>query len=391
LKVPIAKTYFDERDFELIREPLKSGWVVQGAYVKRLEEAVARFTESPFAVAVTSGTAALHLAMVALGIGPGDEVIVPAFTWVSTANAVEYVGATPVFCDIDPETFNIDLEQIESKITEHTRALVPVHLFGLSCDMSRIMAIAEKHDLMVVEDAACGLGARFGGKHVGNFGDLGCFSFHPRKAITTGEGGMLVTSDEKRYELLQALRNHGASLSDFARHDSKRAFLLSEYNHLGYNYRMTDIQGALGVAQMEKVDWLNKKRRERATVYDELLKNADFLKIPSCPPEMLHGYQSYVCRFTPEPVSTAVLPDLNRRRNDLMVALEEKGISTRQGTHAVTLLGYYQNKYGIRNEDFPNAWMADKLTMALPLYPQITDEEQQYVIRTIITEYKGIR
>ncbi len=239
MKVPIAKTYFDERDFELIQEPLKSGWVVQGSYVKRLEESFARFTESSYAVAVTSGTSALHLAMAALGIGPGDEVIVPAFTWISTANAVEYVGAVPVFCDIDPVTYNIDLAQIEDKITPRTKAIVPVHLFGLACDMGRIGEIADKHGLLIVEDAACGLGARFRGKHVGNFGDLGCFSFHPRKAITTGEGGMLVTADQKRYELLQALRNHGASLSDFARHNAERAFLLSEYNYLGYNYRFS--------------------------------------------------------------------------------------------------------------------------------------------------------
>ena len=235
--------------------------------------------------------------------------------------------------------------------------------------MGRIGEIADKHGLLIVEDAACGLGARFRGKHVGNFGDLGCFSFHPRKAITTGEGGMLVTADQKRYELLQALRNHGASLSDFARHNAERAFLLSEYNYLGYNYRMTDFQGALGVAQMEKVDWLSKKRRERAAVYDELLKDVDFLRCPSCPPEMIHGYQSYVCLFAPEPATPDTLAELNRRRDDLMVAMEKQGVSTRQGTHAVTLLGYYQKKYGIRDEDFPKARMADKLTMALPLYP----------------------
>ncbi|MBN2227236.1 MAG: DegT/DnrJ/EryC1/StrS family aminotransferase [candidate division Zixibacteria bacterium] len=389
MKVPIAKTYFDERDFELIQEPLKSGWVVQGSYVKRLEETFARFTGASYAVAVTSGTSALHLAMVALGIGPGDEVIVPAFTWIATANAVEYVGAKPVFCDIDLVTYNIDLAQVEDRITPRTKAIVPVHLFGLACDMDWLGKIAEKHGLMIMEDAACGLGARFRGKHVGTFGDPGCFSFHPRKAITTGEGGMLITSDQKRYELLQALRNHGASLSDFARHNAERAFLLSEYKYLGYNYRMTDFQGALGVAQMEKVDWLFDKRRERAAKYDELLRDVSFLRCPSCPSEMIHGYQSYVCLFAPEPVSPDSLADLNRRRDDLMVAMEKQGVSTRQGTHAVTLQGFYQKKYGIRNEDFPNAWMADKLTMALPLYPQITDEEQQYVVNTIISEYKG--
>ncbi|UCD16791.1 MAG: DegT/DnrJ/EryC1/StrS family aminotransferase, partial [Candidatus Zixiibacteriota bacterium] len=340
MKVPITRTFFDQRDFELVLEPLRNGWIAQGAFVEQLEDRFSKYVGAPHAIAVTSGTSALHLAMVALDIGPGDEVLVPAFTWIATANAVEYVGAKPVFCDIDPGSFNIDVAQLESKITDRTRAVIPVHLFGLPAEMEAILTLAEKYGLAIVEDAACGLGAYYEEQHVGNFGKTGCFSFHPRKAITTGEGGMLTTADDEIDNLLRALRNHGASLSGFARHESKRTFLLSEYRHLGFNYRMTDLQGALGVAQMEKIDWIQKQRRSRAAVYDELLGNETFLRLPHCPDNMTHAYQAYVCLYQPKKASPETLQELNEQRNNVMVALEEKGISTRQGTHAVTLQEY---------------------------------------------------
>jgi perosamine synthetase len=382
-KIPIAKTYFDDEDLKNIIKPLKSGWVVQGQYVKQFEDKFSKFTESPYAISVSSCSTALHMALAALGIKAGDEVIVPAFTWISTANAVEHLGAKPVFCDIDLDSYNIDVDKIEEKITDRTKAIIPVHLFGLSAEMKTIRTIADNYDLRVVEDAACGFGAYYKNKHVGNFGDIGCFSFHPRKAITTGEGGMLTTSDKNLYRLLRALRNHGATISDFDRHNSKKAFLLSEYKYLGYNYRMTDIQGALGVSQIDKAQWIQKQRLEKAKYYDKLLTDVDFLKIPQCPEQMIHGYQSYVCLFRPEVVNLTNLEKLNRMRNKLMVALEEVGISTRQGTHAVTLQRYYQKKYGIKDNDYPNANIADKLTIALPIYPQLTREDQEYVVENL--------
>ena len=387
--IPIAKTLFDENDIANIIKPLESGWVVQGPFVKQFEDGFSNFTKAPFAIAVNSCSAALHVALAALGIKPGDEVIVPAFTWIATANAAEHLGAKTVFCDIDLETYNIDISQIEEKITSHTKAIIPVHLFGLPVEMDDIITISKKHNLHIVEDAACGFGAYYHNKHVGNFGDIGCFSFHPRKAITTGEGGMLTTSDEKTANLLRALRNHGATTSDFARHNSKGAFLLSEYNYRGYNYRMTDIQGALGVSQLEKAQWILEQRISKAKYYDKLLADVDFLKTPKCPDYMIHSYQSYVCLFQPEPISFAKLPKLNKIRNDLLIALEEVGISTRQGTHAVTLQNYYRDKYKIKDEDYRNACFADKLTITLPLYPQITEEEQQYVVENIKREFEN--
>ena len=391
MKIPITKVVFDEREQQLIQEPLKTGWVVQGPYVKQFEEKFARFTGAEFAVATTSCTTALHLALAARGIGPGDEVIVPAFTWVSTANVVLFVGATPVFCDIDLRTFNLDPQKIKAKITPRTKAIIPVHLFGLAAEMDPIVQVARRHRLYVVEDAACGFGAYYRGTHVGTFGEAGCFSFHPRKAITTGEGGMLLTQDEERASLCRTLRDHGASRTDLARHTGKAGFLLAEYNHLGYNYRMTDIQGALGVAQMDKAPWIQERRTQRARRYDALLAGVEGLKTPIVPAYCTHGYQSYVCLFQPEAPSLDNVGRLHEMRNRLMMTLEEQGIATRQGTHAVTTLGYYQQTYGLRDEDYPNALFADRLSLSLPLYAQMTDEEQDYVVDRLKAAMRGGR
>lgn len=380
MKVPITKAVFDESDLNIIQEPLKTGWVVQGPYVKKFEEMFANFTGARQAISCSSCTTGLHIALAALEIKAGDEIIVPSFTWVATANVVEYQGARVVFCDIDRDTFNIDINQLKTKLTTKTKAIIPVHLFGLAANMSEIMQLAKEHQLAVVEDAACGFGSYYKGTHVGNFGDFGVFSFHPRKAITTGEGGMILTSNEKNAHLSRSLRDHGASKSDLTRHMAKSAFLLSEFNLLGFNYRMTDIQGALGVSQMQKAKWIQDQRTQRAARYQEALKDLAWLRLPYVPEGSIHGYQSFVCWFQPEEANLKNLERLNNMRNELMLDLEEKGISTRQGTHAVTTLGYYQKKYQIKSTDYPNAYMADRLTITLPLYAQMTNEEQDYVI-----------
>ena len=299
-KIPITKPFFGAEEEAAIRAPLHSGWVVQGPFVKEFEEKFSTFTESRFSIATSSCTAALHIAVAALGLKPGDEVIVPAFTWISTANVVEYMGAKPVFCDIDLPTFNIDVGQIEGLITPRTVGIIPVHLFGLCAEMQPIQKVAQKHDLWVVEDAACAFGARYHGKYAGTFGEMGCFSFHPRKSITTGEGGMITTQREDFDQLGRILRDHGASRSDLSRHTGKAGFLLSEYNHLGYNYRMTDIQGALGCAQMDRASWILETLSQRAQHYDRLLTEIEWLETPRVPDGFIHGYQAYVCLFRPE-------------------------------------------------------------------------------------------
>ena len=389
-KIPITKPFFDVEEEQAILEPLQTGWVVQGPKVAEFERLFAEYTGAKHAIATTSCTTALHLSLLAADIGPGDEVIVPAFTWVATANVVEYVGARPVFCDIDLATYNIDVNQIESKITSKTRAILPVHLFGLCVDMEPIMGVAERYSLEVIEDAACALGARYSGRHAGRFGLAGCFSFHPRKAITTGEGGMVVTDRDEVARYCRTLRDHSASVSDLARHEGKQGFLLTEFNLLGYNYRMTGFQGALGVAQMSKLPQILEKRMERARCYDYMLEGTDTLLLPYCPDGCIHGYQTYVCLFQPETPTLNTLDELHEQRNAFMETLEESGVITRQGTHAVHTLGYYREKYGLEETDFPQAWIADRLSLSLPLYAQMTDEEQDYVVESLAENGRGI-
>jgi len=385
MNIPITKPFFGSEELEAVQEPLRTGWVVQGPKVAEFERLFAEYAKVPYTLATTSCTAALHLALVALGIGPGDEVILPAFTFVATANVIEHQRARPVFADIDLRTFNIDVSQIESKITEHTKVIMPVSLFGLSVDMKPILEIARQYNLHVVEDAACGIGAWYNGHHAATLADIGGVSFHPRKAITTGEGGMVLTNNEELAEKIRSLRDHGATKSDLQRHGSKRGFLMPEYHMAGYNYRMTDLQGALGVAQMGKLRYILERRIELAQRYDQALQNLPWLEIPYTPiPEgYVHGYQSYVCLFRPEEPTMDNVEVLHERRNMLMERLEDKGIATRQGTQAVHVLGYYRRKYGLRPADFPNAYIADRLSLALPLYAQMTQAEQDFVCQSL--------
>jgi dTDP-4-amino-4,6-dideoxygalactose transaminase len=308
---------------------------------------------------------------------------VPAFTWISTANVVEYMGARPIFCDVDLRTFNVDTDQLEALVTPRTVGIIPVHLFGLCADMEPVLKIARKHRLWVVEDAACAFGARYRGRHSGTIGDMGCFSFHPRKSITTGEGGMITTQTEDLERLARSLRDHGASRSDFARHEGTSSFLLSEYKQLGYNYRMTDIQGALGCAQMERAEWILAERSHRARLYDDMLSDLGWLQTPIVPDGYIHGYQAYVCLFCPESPTLANVDRLHWHRNELMRRMEEKGIATRQGTHAPVIVDYYAKKYGLRPEDFPNAYLADRLSLTLPLYVLMTDADQALVCESL--------
>jgi dTDP-4-amino-4,6-dideoxygalactose transaminase len=379
MNIPITKPFFGPEEALAVQQPLESGWVVQGPFVRQFEERFSAFTGAPLSVATSNCTTALHIAVAALGPKPGDEVIVPAFTWVSTANVVEYMGAKPVFCDIDLATFNIDAVQLESLVTPRTVGIIPVHLFGLCADLEPILDIARRRHLWVVEDAACAFGAWYHGAHAGTLGEAGCFSFHPRKSITTGEGGMLTTAREDLAEAARSLRDHGASRSDLSRHTARAGFLLAEYNRLGYNYRMTDIQGALGCAQMERATWILAERTRRAQRYDAALAGLDWLDTPLVPPGYVHGYQAYVCLFRPEEPSMANVERLHERRNAVMARLEAQGIATRQGTHAPVIQGFYREKYSFKSEQFPRSYMADHLSLTLPLYAQMTDEEQDFV------------
>jgi dTDP-4-amino-4,6-dideoxygalactose transaminase len=257
--------------------------------------------------------------------------------------------------------------------------------------MDTVLDVARRHGLWVVEDAACGFGARHRGRHAGTFGDAGAFSFHPRKAITTGEGGMLTTDRDDIAERARALRDHGASKTDLSRHTGAGGFLLAEYNLLGFNYRMTDFQGALGCAQMDRAPQILEARRRAAAWYDARLASVSWLARPFVPDGDTHGYQSYVTLFQPEPPSLANVERLHERRNAIMSTLESEGIATRQGSHAPVVLGYYANKYNLRPEDFPNAVLADRLTLTLPLYADITAIEQEQVADALAAAWMAVR
>jgi perosamine synthetase len=384
VNIPIARTSLTDEEIESVLAPLRSGWLVQGPKVKEFEERWCAFTGAEHAIAVTSCTSALHLSLAALGFGPGDEAIVPALTWISTANVVEHLGGVVQFCDIDLETFNIDVAQIESKITPKTKAILPVHLFGLSADMDPILDIARRHNLWVVEDAACGFGAKYHGRHVGTLGDTGCFSFHPRKAITTGEGGMVTTSDEALAEKIRRLRDHGAAMTDLQRHLGARPYLLADHPDAGYNQRMTDLQAALGAAQMLRAEDIVAERQHLAARYTEAFSSLDWLRTPALPNGLEHGYQSYPCLFMPEEIDAGSIDRVHQKRNEWMDVLQQNGISTRPATHAVHMLEFYREKYELTPGDYPSAWAANDCSISLPLFHGMSEAEQDYVIQHVL-------
>lgn len=387
MNVPIARTSLTDSEIESVLGPLRSGWLVQGHKVREFEEKWSVFTGAAHSIAVTSCTTGLHLAAVALGLGPDDEVIVPAFTWIATANIVEHQQAKTVFCDIDLDTFNIDPVALEAAITPRTRGIIPVHLFGLAADIDVVNAIARRHGLWVLEDAACGFGATLGGRHVGTLGAAGAFSFHPRKAITTGEGGMVTTNDGDLAAKIRQLRDHGAAISDHQRHLGPRPYLLADHPLAGYNQRMTDFQGALGSAQMDRAEAIIAERRRLAARYDEAFTDLDWLRTPVAPDGYGHGYQSYPCLFRPEEVTPVSVSRINALRNAWMDRLQQHGVSTRPATHAVHMLSYYRETYGLRPEDMPNAWAANDCSISLPLFHGMTEAEQDHVITQVRVGY----
>ena len=383
INVPIAKTSLLDNEIDSVLEPLSNGWLVQGPKVNEFESKWSNFTKSHNSIAVTSCTTALHLSLAALGFGPDDEAIVPAFTWISTANVVEHLGGKVIFCDIDPLTFNIDVNQIERLISKKTKAILPVHLFGLSADMDPINEIAKKYNLWVVEDAACGFGSKYKNQHVGTIGDTGCFSFHPRKAITTGEGGMVTTSNDDLADKIRCLRDHGATMSDLQRHLGSKPYLLADHPEAGFNQRMTDIQAALGSVQMDRAEEIIAERQRLAKIYDSAFSELSWLRTPETEEDYEHGYQSYPCMFKPQ-TGLKNIEKVNTERNELMEYLQSAGISTRPATHAVHMLSFYKNKYSIMPKDYINAYVANECSISLPLFHGMLESEQEYVIEKVL-------
>jgi dTDP-4-amino-4,6-dideoxygalactose transaminase len=375
-QIQIATPSLGEEEWQALREPIESGWLTQGPKVAAFEKAFAARHGVKHAIAVTSATTGLHLGLAALDIGPGDEVIVPAFTWVATANVVVYCGAMPVFVDVDRTTFNIDPKDLARRVTSRTKAVIPVHLFGLCADMDAVRAVLQP-DIKIIEDAACAAGAAWHGRSAGALGDLGVFSFHPRKSITTGEGGMVTTNDDKLAERVKILRNHGASVSEEERHRGSKPYLLPEFDLLGFNYRMTDLQGAVGVVQLKKLDQFIDERARMAEQYRKELAGISWLSLPQEPEDGRHAWQAFVTYVDPTSAP--------RSRNEMMEALQQQGISTRPGTHAVHMLGYYRKRFGLKPDDFPGARDCDRHSMAIPLHNRMTPEDFAYVVHALLS------
>ena len=374
--IPITKPYFDNNELECLKECLESGWVTQGPMTEKFEELFKKEHNAKYAVSASSCTAALHLAMLALGIKAGDEVIVPAYTWITSASCVEYVNADVRFVDVEKETMNIDPCKIEAAITSKTKAIIAVHLFGCPAKMDEIMEIARKYNLYVIEDCACAIGTTYKGKRVGTIGDIGCFSFHPRKAITTGEGGMCSTNNEKLYQKLLQFKNHGLSAIKKG-NEYGNPFYMEIYDEVGYNLRLSDIQAAVGIAQFKKLDRLLKDRKRCADYYIAQLKAEDKLLLPMVPEEFGHTYQSFV----------VLLKNGSRElRNKIMLAMKEQEIQTRPGTIAITRTEFNRKKYGLKNGMFPVAEFCEDTSITLPVYPFMKTEEQDRVVKLICAE-----
>jgi len=370
--IPIAKPYIGQEEETAVLEALRSGWLSQGPRVAEFEKQFAAYVGTKHAIAVSSCTTALHLAFLGAGIQSGDEVLCPSLSFIATANSIRYVGAEPVFVDIDPVTFNMDPKKLEAAITPRTRAILAVHQIGLPAAMNEINEIARRRNLVVIEDAACAIGSVYQGKRIGApHSWMACFSFHPRKILTTGEGGMITTEDDQVNDRLRRLRQHAMDVSDVARHQSKNV-ILERYDEVGYNFRMTDLQAAVGIVQLGRVEGFIKRRREFAARYTEALSKFDWMVPPSEPEGLRHNYQSYMVRLkTTAPIT----------RDDLMQALLDRGISTRRGIMA----SHREKPYFSNRVDslLPETNSATDNCIILPLFHLMTEQDQNHVIDSI--------
>jgi len=386
--IPITRVSMGDEELAAVKQVLESGWLAQGKQVAMFEERIAQLAACDHGVATTSCTTALHLALAALGVGEGDEVIVPGFTWVSTANTVVFCGATPVFCDIDQDTYNLDTSLLEGLISPRTVGVIPVHLFGLCADMGAIQKIADIHNIWVLEDAACGLGATYGYKPAGSLGDAACFSFHPRKSVTMGEGGAVTTSDADLNQRLCVLRNHGAD----PQAPRQAGQIMPEFTDIGFNYRLTDLQAAVGVVQLGRFPGFLAERRRLASLYRQQLSSCEWLHLPEDGGDgWEHAYQSYVIGIRGDNMTLASITALRSQRNTLMELLEKEGIVTRPGTHAPVSLACHIEKWKLSPENFPQSLIAQATTIALPFYPGMGDHVIDRVSEVLLRSWNNLR
>ncbi|MCA1436461.1 DegT/DnrJ/EryC1/StrS family aminotransferase [Bradyrhizobium sp. BRP20] len=378
--IPIALPLLAEEEADAARAAVLSGWVSQGPQVAAFERDFAALVGAPYACAVSNCTTALHLALVALEIGPGDEVITASHSFIATANCIRYCGATPVFVDIDPGTYNIDPNRVAEAITRRTRAVIAVHQMGMPCDLTALATLADRQGIILIEDAACAAGSQIrvdgSWERVGKpHGRIACFSFHPRKVITTGEGGMLTTSDAKLDHKFRLLRQHGMSVPDIVRHGSQQV-IFEDYLVVGYNYRMTDIQAAVGREQLERLPALVSRRRAIAARYREMLGNFAGLRLPIEPDWARSNWQSY-CVGLPDRVDQL----------KIMQSLLDQGIATRRGimcSHREAPYAKDKHRHDLRHSEF-----AQDNSILLPIYAQMNEEDQERVACSLRRELQA--
>lgn len=365
--IPIAKPYLTEEEAQAAYDTILTGWITQGPKVAEFEEKFAHYTGANHAIAVSNCTTALHLSMIVAGVKEGDEVICPSMSYIATANSIKYVGATPVFAEVKDD-YNIDIDDVKNKITSKTKAILIVHQIGMPADIDEFTQLCKAHSLILIEDAACAIGSSYKGKKIGSHSDLVCFSFHPRKVISTGDGGMITTSREDYAERLKLLRQHGMSVNDRVRHQSK-SIIFEDHLEVGYNYRMTDIQAAVGIKQLEKLDWIIEERRKIADKYIIGLKDINTILLPLENDLKKSNYQSF---------SIYLKPECKIGRNDLMQKLLDKGIASRRGIMTSHRETAYKN---FKCQLIFSENLADN-SILIPLFVPLLDEDINFILST---------
>lgn len=374
--IPIIVPFLGDEESEAAAAAIKSGWVAQGPRVAEFESNFAATVGAHDAVAVSSATAGLHLAMITLGLGLGDEVVVPSLSFIASANAPRYVGATPVFADVDPSTFSLTAASIEEVITKRTRAVIVVHQLGMPADLDAIRALCDRRGVAIVEDAACAIGSTYRGKPIGSHGDVVVFSLHPRKLITTGEGGMVAVATDEFGSRLRRLRQHGMSVGGYERSEADRV-VVEEYVEQGFNYRMTDIQAAIGLVQLDRLDAIIERRRSRAALYTEVFAGLRGITAPVDPPHGTTNYQTYALRIGLDAATT---------RDSLVDELRAHGVASKPALMAAHLEPTFA---GHPHTPLPVTEQIHQDGLVLPLFHEMTDEQQERVIDAVARSVDG--
>jgi len=372
MKIPFFEPWVTEADKNFIKKSMSQQWLTNGPFLKKFESKISNFINTKYSLGVGSATHALHLSLRSIGISPNDEVIVPTLTFAATANAVIYCGAKPILADVAYDTFNIDPNDLESKITKRTKAVIVVHYGGQACDMKEIMTICKKNNLKLIEDCAHSFGSTYKQKNCGTFGETGCFSFYPTKIITTGEGGAITTNSSELFKKISSLRSQGLSISSSER--AKVGSWKYDVVDLGYNYRLDEIRSSLGLSQINRVKQINKKRIKIAGKYDSLLKNIQGIIIPKRFKDRNHIYHLYTIKIN---------KDFHLTRDELHKKLFDAGIGTSVQYIPLHMLSYYKNKFKLTKNGFPIANRLYDEILSLPIFPTMTDKQVQFVCSII--------